>query len=341
MAKPPNFDLGHDAKKPAGPSRRVVLITGAAGFLGSHLVERHLKRGDFVIALDNMQTGDMRNLEFTAGFANFQLIDHDVIEPIKLKVDYIYNFACAASPPRYQLDPIHTFKTSILGAINMLELAQRNNARIVQASTSEIYGEPLVHPQAESYWGNVNPIGIRSCYDEGKRGAETLFSDYRRHRGIDARLLRIFNTYGPRMRADDGRVVSNFICQALQGDDLTIYGEGEQTRSFCYVDDLIDGIIAVMDHAGTYPGPINLGNGHEVTVRELADKVIAMTGSKSRIVQMPLPEDDPTQRSPDITLAKKTLGWEPAVGLEQGLAKTIAYFKSKLKDQRTEPLVQL
>ena len=341
MAKPPNFDLGHDAKKPASQSRRVVLITGAAGFLGSHLVERHLKRDDFVIALDNMQTGDMRNLEFTAGFDNFQLIDHDVIEPIKLKVDYIYNFACAASPPRYQLDPIHTFKTSILGAINMLELAQHNDARIVQASTSEIYGEPLVHPQAESYWGNVNPIGIRSCYDEGKRGAETLFSDYRRHRGVDARLLRIFNTYGPRMRADDGRVVSNFICQALQGDDLTIYGAGEQTRSFCYVDDLIDGIIAVMDHAGDYPGPINLGNGDEVTVRELADKVIAMTGSNSRIVQRPLPEDDPTQRSPDITLAKTTLGWEPTVGLEQGLAQTIEYFKSKLNSRQTETLVQL
>ena len=329
----PNLSQILYSKMPKGLSQRRVLITGAAGFLGSYLVERHLEMNDFVFGLDNLQTGAMSNLELALANKNFKFMKHDVVEPIELDVDLIYNFACAASPPRYQLDPIHTFRTSVYGAVNMLELAQRNNARIVQASTSEIYGEPLSHPQAESYWGNVNPIGIRSCYDEGKRGAETLFTDYRRKRGIDARLVRIFNTYGPRMRADDGRVVSNFICQVLQGDDITIYGEGEQTRSFCYVSDLIDGIVSLMEFDGLYSGPINLGNSDEMTIRQLAEKLIEMTGSHSKIVKKPLPQDDPTQRSPDISKAKDLLGWVPMVALHQGLAQTIKYFQSQLSNQ--------
>ena len=311
-----------------------VLITGAGGFLGSHLVEAHLQRGDYVIALDNMQTGNPRNLEFAKVYRTFEFIRHDVIEPINVQVDLIYNFACAASPPLYQRDPIHTFKTNVLGSIGMLDLALHNGARIVQASTSEIYGEPMVHPQTESYWGNVNPTGIRSCYDEGKRGAETLFSDYRRHRGVDARLVRIFNTYGPRMRPDDGRVVSNFIVQSLFNNDITIYGDGGQTRSFCYVTDLIAGILAVADIQSFDAGPINLGNPHEITVNELARQIIELTGARSKIVRLPLPSDDPTQRRPDIGLAKAALGWQPKVKLADGLQRTIDYFRDQLQVPR-------
>jgi UDP-glucuronate decarboxylase len=306
-----------------------VLVTGGAGFLGSHICERHLERGDEVICLDNFFTGQRRNIEHLLGDKRFELIRHDVIEPILLEVDRVYNMACPASPVHYQHNPVKTIKTSVMGAINMLGLAKRTHARILQASTSEVYGDPHVHPQTEAYWGNVNTIGIRSCYDEGKRVAETLFMDYYRQNKVDIRIVRIFNTYGPRMHANDGRVVSNFIVQALRGEDLTIYGDGSQTRSFCYVDDLVEAILRTMDQTQTV-GPINIGNPGEFTMLQLAQKVLALTGSKSRIVHHPLPSDDPRQRKPDIALARDLLQWEPTIVLDEGLKKTIAYFESVL-----------
>lgn len=306
-----------------------VLVTGGAGFLGSHICERHLERGDEVICLDNFFTGQRRNIEHLLGNKRFELIRHDVIEPILLEVDRVYNMACPASPVHYQHNPVKTIKTSVMGAINMLGLAKRTHARILQASTSEVYGDPHVHPQTEAYWGNVNTIGIRSCYDEGKRVAETLFMDYYRQNKVDIRIVRIFNTYGPRMHANDGRVVSNFIVQALRGEDLTIYGDGSQTRSFCYVDDLVEAILRTMDQTQTV-GPINIGNPGEFTMLQLAQKVLALTGSKSRIVHHPLPSDDPRQRKPDISLARDLLQWEPTIVLDEGLKKTIAYFESVL-----------
>ncbi|MEP5764877.1 MAG: UDP-glucuronic acid decarboxylase family protein [Halieaceae bacterium] len=310
-------------------SRR-ILVTGGAGFLGSHLCARLLDEGHEVLCIDNFFTGSKHNILPLMDNPLFEFQRHDVTFPLYVEVDEIYNLACPASPIHYQHDPVQTTKTSVHGAINMLGLAKRTGARIMQASTSEVYGDPSVHPQTEDYWGNVNPIGFRSCYDEGKRCAETLFFDYRRQHNMPIKVARIFNTYGPNMHAQDGRVVSNFIVQALQGESITIYGDGEQTRSFCYVDDLIEGFIRLMatDHEVT--GPINLGNPGEFTIRELAEKVIAMTGSKSELVFEPLPEDDPMQRQPDITRAKATLDWEPAVALDEGLAKTIDYFRSRL-----------
>lgn len=314
--------------------RNRVLVSGGAGFLGSHLVERLLDRGDEVVCVDNMFTGTKRNIEQFLTHPRFEFIRHDVTFPLYIEVDQIYNLACPASPVHYQHDPVQTTKTSVHGAINMLGLAKRLKARIFQASTSEVYGDPAIHPQTESYWGNVNPIGIRSCYDEGKRCAETLFFDYHRQHKLDIRVARIFNTYGPRMHPNDGRVVSNFIMQALRGEDITIFGEGSQTRSFCYVDDLIDGFIRFMDlPAGAdgspgFPGPINLGNPVEFTIRQLAEMVIRLTGSKSKMIFKPLPSDDPMQRKPDITLAREYLDdWAPSVALEEGLNKTIHYFK--------------
>jgi UDP-glucuronate decarboxylase len=303
------------------------LVTGGAGFLGSHLCERLLNDGHEVICLDNYFTGRMQNVAHLRDNRNFELLRHDVTEPILLEVDRIFNLACPASPVHYQFNPVKTIKTSVMGAINMLGLAKRVHARILQASTSEVYGDPAVHPQKEDYWGNVNPIGIRSCYDEGKRVAETLFMDYHRQNAVDIRIVRIFNTYGPRMLMNDGRVVSNFIVQALKGEDLTIYGDGSQTRSFCYVDDLIEAFIRMMDQDKII-GPVNVGNPGEFTMLELAHAVLEQTGSKSKIVHMPLPGDDPKMRRPDITLAKNTLGWEPKVNLFDGLHKTIEYFKS-------------
>ena len=309
-------------------------MSGGAGFLGSHLVERLLDRGDEVLCVDNFFTGTKRNIEKFLPHPRFELIRHDVTFPLYLEVDQIYNLACPASPVHYQHDPVQTIKTSVHGAINMLGLAKRLNARIFQASTSEVYGDPAIHPQVESYWGNVNPIGIRSCYDEGKRCAETLFFDYHRQHKLDIRVARIFNTYGPRMHPNDGRVVSNFIIQALRRDDITIFGDGSQTRSFCYVSDLIDGFIRFMDlpsganGSPGFPGPINLGNPVEFTIRQLAEMVIRLTGSTSKMVFRPLPSDDPMQRKPDITLAKKYLNdWAPAVSLEEGLNATIRYFE--------------
>jgi UDP-glucuronate decarboxylase len=320
--------------------RKRILVTGGAGFLGSHLIDRLLARGDEVICVDNLFTGTKRNIEHLLEHSRFEFIRHDVTFPLYMEVDHIYNLACPASPIHYQHDPVQTIKTSVHGAINMLGLAKRLKARIFQASTSEVYGDPSVHPQSEAYWGNVNPIGIRSCYDEGKRCAETLFFEYHRQHGVDIRVARIFNTYGPRMHPNDGRVVSNFIVQALRGEDITVYGEGQQTRSFCYVDDLIEGFIRFMDIPsgadGTpgFPGPINLGNSGEFTIRQLAEKVIALTGARSKLVFMPLPSDDPMQRQPDITLAKERLGgWTPLVQLEQGLEKTIAYFDQLLTSE--------
>jgi UDP-glucuronate decarboxylase len=320
--------------------RKRILVTGGAGFLGSHLIDRLLERGDEVICADNLFTGTKRNIEHLLEQSSFEFICHDVTFPLDVEVDHIYNLACPASPVHYQHDPVHTTKTSVHGAINVLGLAKRLKARIFQASTSEVYGDPSVHPQTEAYWGNVNPIGIRSCYDEGKRCAETLFFDYHRQHDLDIRVARIFNTYGPRMHPNDGRVVSNFIVQALRGEDITIYGEGQQTRSFCFVDDLIEGFIRFMDiprgsdGAPGFPGPINLGNPGEFTIRQLAEKVIALTGARSKLVFMPLPSDDPMQRQPDITLAKERLGgWTPLVQLEQGLEKTIAYFDQLLKSE--------
>jgi len=303
------------------------LITGGAGFLGSHLCERLLNDGHEVICLDNYFTGRMQNVAHLRDNRNFELLRHDVTEPILLEVDRIFNLACPASPVHYQFNPVKTIKTSVMGAINMLGLAKRVHARILQASTSEVYGDPAVHPQKEDYWGNVNPIGIRSCYDEGKRVAETLFMDYHRQNAVDIRIVRIFNTYGPRMLMNDGRVVSNFIVQALRGEDLTIYGDGNQTRSFCYVDDLIEAFVRMMDQDEII-GPVNVGNPGEFTMLELAHAVLEQTGSKSKIVHMPLPGDDPKMRRPDITLAKNTLGWEPKVNLYDGLQKTVEYFKT-------------
>ena len=302
-----------------------ILITGGAGFLGSHLSERLLLEGHEVVCMDNFFTGRKSNIEHLLDNPYFELVRHDVVDPFKLEVDQIYNLACPASPVHYQHNPIKTTKTSVMGAINCLGLAKRVNARVFQASTSEVYGDPSVHPQPESYWGNVNTVGIRSCYDEGKRCAETLFFDYHRQNQVDIRVVRIFNTYGPRMLADDGRVVSNFIVQALQGRDITVYGEGHQTRSFCYVDDLIEGFLGLMNQDQVV-GPMNIGNPREFTILELAQKVIELTGSKSQLVYRPIPEDDPKQRQPDITQAREVLGWEPKIQLEAGLKKTSEYF---------------
>jgi len=306
-----------------------ILITGGAGFLGSHLSDRLLAQGHEVICLDNFFTGRKQNIAHLLDNPSFELVRHDVIDPFKFEVDQIYNLACPASPPHYQINPIKTTKTSVMGAINCLGLAKRVKARAFQASTSEVYGDPAVHPQPESYWGHVNPIGRRSCYDEGKRCAETLFFDYHRENKVDVRVVRIFNTYGPRMNPDDGRVVSNFIVQALRGQDLTVYGDGSQTRSFCYVDDLIEGFLRLMNQEETV-GPINIGNPGEFTMLELAQKVIKLVGGKPKIVHKELPSDDPRQRCPDITLAKKYLDWEPTVALEEGLERTIAYFRKEI-----------
>lgn len=308
-----------------------ILITGGAGFLGSHLSERLLNEGHEILCLDNFFTGRKRNIAHLLEHPGFELIRHDVIDPFKAEVDQIYNLACPASPVHYQYNAIKTIKTSVMGAINCLGLAKRTKARVFQASTSEVYGDPHVHPQPESYWGNVNPIGIRSCYDEGKRCAETLFLDYHRQNGVDIRIVRIFNTYGPRMCPDDGRVVSNFIVQALRGENITVYGEGQQTRSFCYCDDLIEGFVRLMNQSDAI-GPMNIGNPGEFTILELAEKVIAQTGSKSRIIHEPLPADDPQQRQPDITDARCVLGWEPTVSLDEGLKPTIAYFDKLLSE---------
>tara|TARA_Y200000002_G_scaffold201647_1_gene166368 strand:- start:137 stop:1072 length:936 start_codon:yes stop_codon:yes gene_type:complete len=306
-----------------------ILITGGAGFLGSHLSKRLLKEGHEVICMDNFFTGRKRNILDLVENSNFEMMRHDVTDPFKVECDQIYNLACPASPVHYQYNAIKTIKTSVMGAINCLGLAKRVNARVFQASTSEVYGDPSVHPQPEAYWGNVNPIGIRSCYDEGKRCAETLFMDYRRQNGVDVRIARIFNTYGPNMCPDDGRVVSNFIVQALQGHDITVYGEGEQTRSFCYCDDLIEGFIRMMNQDEII-GPMNIGNPREFTILELAEKVINLTGSQSKIIYEALPSDDPKQRQPDITQARQVLDWEPKYSLDEGLKPTIAYFDKLL-----------
>lgn len=312
--------------------RKRVLITGGAGFLGSHLCDRYVASGWDVICLDNFLTGNKSNVSHLLGRTNFELVRHDIVKPYMAEVDLILNFACPASPAHYQANPIKTLKTSLMGALNMLGLAKRVGARITHASTSEVYGDPYQHPQQESYWGNVNPIGPRSCYDEGKRAAETLCFDFHRQHQVEVRIVRIFNTYGPRMAIDDGRVVSNFICQALKDEDITIYGDGKQTRSFCYVDDLVDGIIS-MAHQDNM-GPINLGNDVEYPVAELAEKVISLTGSRSKIINMPLPEDDPKIRRPDLTKARGVLSYEPKVSLTEGLKKTIAYFDEQLKLSR-------
>lgn len=310
--------------------KKRVLVSGGAGFIGSHLCERLLKEGNEVICMDNFFTGDKSNIVHLLRNPYFELVRHDVTEPFLAEVDEIYNLACPASPVHYQYNPIKTIKTSVMGAINMLGLAKRVNARILQASTSEIYGDPHIHPQPESYWGNVNPIGIRSCYDEGKRCAETLFMDYHRQHHIAIKIVRIFNTYGPRMHPQDGRVVSNFIMQALQNKDITIYGEGKQTRSFQYVDDLVEGMIRMMAAEPSFIGPVNIGNPNEFTILQLAEQVILQTGSKSQIKFLPLPQDDPQQRKPDIEVAKNCLEWNPTIQLEEGLSKTIAYFKTCL-----------
>ena len=308
-------------------SRKRILVTGGAGFLGSHLTDRLLEQGHEVLCADNLYTGTKRNIEHLHNHPRFEFMRHDVTFPLYVEVDEIYNLACPASPVHYQHDPVATTKTSVHGAINMLGLAKRLRCRILQASTSEVYGDPSVHPQPESYWGNVNPTGPRSCYDEGKRCAETLFFDYHRQHGLDIKVLRIFNTYGPRMHHADGRVVSNFIVQALRGEDVTIYGEGQQTRSFCYVDDLIAGMMKLMESREGFTGPVNVGNPVEFTIRTLAEEVLEMTGSKSKLVFRELPTDDPQQRQPDISLAKKELGWEPTVPLREGLHHTIDYFE--------------
>ncbi len=310
----------------------VNLVTGGAGFIGSHLCDALLARGEEVLCLDNFFTGRKANILHLMGNPHFEIIRHDVVNPIVIEADRIFNFACPASPVHYQHNPVKTIKTSVMGALNMLGLAKRVKARILQASTSEVYGDPAVHPQVESYWGNVNPVGPRSCYDEGKRVAEALFFDYHNQNKVDIRVIRIFNTFGERMLVNDGRVVSNFIVQALRNEDITIYGSGDQTRSFCYVSDLVDGILRMMDCDG-FCGPVNLGNPGEFTIRQLADMVIAETGSKSRIQFMELPENDPTRRRPDISLAKEKLGWQPCVPLREGILKTIAYFDDQLKKQ--------
>ena len=307
-----------------------VLITGGAGFLGSHMCDRLVKSGYDVICLDNFFTGNKQNIYHLLDLPNFELLRHDVTLPIYIEVDEIYNFACPASPIYYQKDPIQTTKVNVLGAINMLGLAKRVHAKILQSSTSEVYGDPEEHPQKETYWGRVNPIGPRSCYDEGKRCAETLFFDYYHQNGVKIKVVRIFNTYGPRMSADDGRVVSNFICQALTGEDITIYGDGSQTRSFCYVDDLIEGIWRMMNSPDDFVGPVNIGSQSEFTVLEFAEKIIGMTSSKSKIVFQPLPVNDPVKRRPDTTLAKEKLGWEPEISVEDGLERTIEFFRGQL-----------
>ena len=312
-------------------TRKRILVTGGAGFLGSHLCERLLSDGHDILCLDNFFTGTKDNIAHLIGQSHFELMRHDVTFPLYVEVDEIYNLACPASPIHYQFDPVQTTKTSVHGAINMLGLAKRVKAKILQASTSEVYGDPQVHPQTESYWGHVNPIGLRSCYDEGKRCAETLFFDYHRQHKLRIKVARIFNTYGPRMHPNDGRVVSNFIVQALKGEPITIFGDGKQTRSFCYVDDLIDALVRIMATADDFTGPVNIGNPSEFTILELAQKVIELTGSKSKIVFHPLPSDDPTQRKPDITLARSALRWEPGIGLEKGLLKTIDYFQNFLR----------
>jgi UDP-glucuronate decarboxylase len=316
-----------DSRKHSYALNTRALVTGGAGFIGSHLCKRLINDKYDVVCLDNFFTGQKRNIEDIIGNTYFELIRHDITFPYYAEVDQIYNLACPASPPHYQYDPVQTTKTSVHGAINMLGLAKRTRARIFQASTSEVYGDPAVHPQVESYWGNVNPIGIRSCYDEGKRCAETLFFDYFRQNQVEIKIARIFNTYGPQMHPNDGRVVSNFIMQALRGEDITIYGDGSQTRSFCYVDDLIDGIILLMNSRPDFTGPVNMGNPGEFTIRELAETVVSLTKSKSGIRYLPLPQDDPKQRRPDITLAKNELLWEPKISLEDGLKETIAYFR--------------
>jgi UDP-glucuronate decarboxylase len=318
-----------------------VLVTGGAGFLGSHLCERLLERGDDVLCVDNFFTGTKDNVAHLLPHSRFELMRHDITFPLYVEVDEIFNLACPASPIHYQFDPVQTTKTSVHGAINMLGLAKRVKAKILQASTSEVYGDPEVHPQVETYWGRVNPIGIRSCYDEGKRCAETLFFDYYRQHKLRIKVARIFNTYGPRMHPNDGRVVSNFIVQALQGEPITLYGDGRQTRSFCYVDDLIDALVRLMDTPADFTGPINLGNPVEFEIRNLAELVIKLTKSKSKLSSQPLPSDDPTQRQPDISLARKILRWEPTTALEAGLVKTIAYFDALLKsDSASIPLVK-
>lgn len=315
--------------------RKTVLVTGGAGLVGSFLCEKLLERGHAVLCLDNFYTGNRDNVAHLLSNPHFELVRHDVIEPFQAEVHEIYNCACPAAPVHYQRDPVFTLRTSVNGAINMLDLAKRRGAKILQTSTSEVYGDPSVHPQPESYWGNVNPVGIRSCYDEGKRCAETLFFDYHRQFGLKIKVARIFNTYGPRMHPEDGRVVSNFIMQALQDQPLTIYGEGQQTRSFCYVTDLVEGLIGLMDNtADDFTGPMNIGNPHEFTMLELAQKVISITGSSSKIVHMPLPQDDPKQRQPNISLAKAQLGWQPKVELEEGLRHTIAYFDALLSQDK-------
>jgi UDP-glucuronate decarboxylase len=308
-------------------SRKRILVTGGAGFLGSHLIDRLLDRGDEVVCVDNLFTGAKRNIEHLHANPRFEFMRHDVCFPLYIEVDEIYNLACPASPIHYQHDPVQTTKTSVIGAINMLGLAKRLKCKIFQASTSEVYGDPHVHPQTEDYWGNVNPIGIRSCYDEGKRCAETLFFDYHRQLGVEVKVARIFNTYGPRMHPADGRVVSNFIVQALKDEPITLYGDGSQTRSFCYRDDLVEGFLRLMDTAPDVTGPVNIGNPNEFTIRELAELVIEMTGSRSTLDYRPLPQDDPMQRQPNITVARDTLGWEPKVQLREGLERTIEYFR--------------
>jgi UDP-glucuronate decarboxylase len=306
-----------------------ILVTGGAGFLGSHLCERLLKEGHEVICLDNFFTGRKKNVRHLLSDPGFELIRHDITLPLVLEVDRIYHLACPASPVHYQYNPVKTIKTNILGTINMLGIAKRVKGRILFASTSEVYGDPATHPQKEDYWGNVNPIGIRSCYDEGKRAAETLMMDYHRQNRVDVKIMRIFNTYGPRMLQDDGRVVSNFIVQALRGEDITVYGEGRQTRSFCYVDDLVEGMVRLMN-SEDFIGPVNIGNPEEYTILDFARKIIDMTGSKSKIAYKPLPSDDPTQRRPDISLAREKLGWQPTISVDEGLKRTIAFFKEEL-----------
>lgn len=310
------------------------IVTGGAGFLGSHLIDYLIAHGHDVVCVDNLLTGHRQNIQhlFYNNRLNFEFLRHDVTQPLDVQCDEIYNMACPASPPQYQKNPIYTLKTSVLGALNLLELAREKNARIMQASTSEVYGDPSMHPQPEAYWGHVNPIGIRSCYDEGKRAAETLFMDFRRQFGVNTKLVRIFNTYGPRMNVNDGRVVSNFIVQALKGEDITIYGDGSQTRSFCYVTDLVDVIYQAMHTEPEFGDPINIGNPGEFTMLELAEKVLGLIGGKSKIAFMPLPQDDPKQRRPDISLAKSKLNWEPKVSLDDGLKETIAYFRSALEN---------
>lgn len=309
---------------------REILVTGGSGFLGSHLCDALLQRGGSVLCVDNFFTGQRNNIKHLLGRTDFELMRHDVVEPLKVEVERIFNLACPASPVHYQFDPVQTTKTSVLGAINMLDLAQRLNVPILQASTSEVYGDPKVHPQSEAYWGRVNPIGPRSCYDEGKRCAETLFFDYHRENNVKIKVMRIFNTYGPRMHPSDGRVVSNFIVQALQGDPITIYGDGKQTRSFCYVDDLIDGMLTFMDSSEDVTGPINFGNPDECSMLELAERVLSLVDSRSEIAFKPLPQDDPLQRCPDIAVAKRELGWEPKVSLEDGLRETVSWFRHTL-----------